>query len=145
MKRQSNIFFLFLIIVLLLAACSGAAETPEPPAPSGEMQYGKAPVESVEVVFLESFPLQVQLQVEGYLPDGCTEIESTEVERQGDHFEVTITTSRPAEMACTQAIEPFEMNIPLDVYGLPAGEYTVDVNGVETSFTFSQDNILETE
>ena len=144
MKRQILLTVNILTIVLL-GACGGTSQSTAPPTPSGEIEYGLAPVESVEVVFLESFPLQVQLQVAGYFPDGCTEIESTEVERQGNVFNVTLRTTRPTDVACTEAIEPFEINIPLDVYGLLAGEYSVDVNGVEAAFTFEQDNILEGE
>ena len=38
---------------------------------------------------------------------------------------------------------PFEDTIPLDVYDLPAGAYTVDVNGVTNTFTLDVDNVLE--
>jgi inhibitor of cysteine peptidase len=43
---------------------------------------------------------------------------------------------------CTQIVVPFEESIPLDVVGLPAGTYTVDVNGVTGSFTLDVDNQL---
>lgn len=146
MNNQKRIYLvIFAIVALLLAACGGTGEAPPPADRGGDLQYGEAPVENVEVRMLESFPLQVQLHVEGYMPDGCTEIDETQVEQQDNHFEVMLTTVRPVDMACTEAIEPFEMNIPLDVYGLPAGEYTVDVNGVEASFTFEQDNVLPEE
>jgi len=59
-----------------------------------------------------------------------------------NHFEVLITTVREAEVMCAQVLEAFEQNIPLDVYGLPAGDYTVTVNGIEAEFTFVQDNSL---
>lgn len=143
--KRIIVLTVFILAILSIAACGSTGQSTVPPAPGGDIEYGLAPIESVEAVFLESFPLQVQLKVEGYFPDGCTEIESTEVERQGNVFDVTLRTARPADVACTEAIEPFEVNIPLDVYGLPAGEYSVDVNGVETSFTFEQDNILEGE
>jgi inhibitor of cysteine peptidase len=142
MNKRIIIYLILAIVLLSLAACGGTAEATPPADPGDGVQYDEAPVESVEVMMLESFPLQVQLKVEGYMPDGCTQIESTEVEQQDNHFEVTLTTSRPTDLACTEAIEPFEMNIPLDVYGLPAGEYSVDVNGVEALFTFEQDNLL---
>jgi len=99
-------------------------------------------VENVEIVFLESFPLQVHISVKGYLPDPCTEIETVSVERDGSQFKVLITTLREAEVMCIQVIEVFEQNIPLDVYGLPAGDYTATVNGIDAEFTFLQDNSL---
>ncbi len=74
--------------------------------------------------------------------DPCTDIDEISVEREGNHFEVLITTLREAEVMCAQVIEAFEQNIPLDVYGLPAGDYTVTVNGIDAEFTFLQDNSL---
>ena len=46
-------------------------------------------------------------------------------------------------MMCTQAIVPYEEKVPLDVYGLKAGEYDVNVNTVTDSFELSIDNIIE--
>lgn len=144
MNKQRAVIFL-LWTEILMSACGITVETTEVSSPGVDLQYGLAPVEEVEVIFLESFPLQVQLKVQGYMPDGCTEIDSTDVEQVENHFEVTIRTVRPTDVACTQAIEPYEQNVPLDVYGLSAGDYTVDVNAVKASFTFKQDNILESE
>jgi inhibitor of cysteine peptidase len=72
------------------------------------------------------------LIVQGYVLDGCTQIDSTDVEQVDNHFEVTIRTVRPADVDCTEAIEPFELNVMLDVQGLPAGDYSVEVNSVDT-------------
>ena len=46
-------------------------------------------------------------------------------------------------MECTTEVVPFEEIIPLDVYGLSAGDYTVDVNSVTDTFTLDMDNVLE--
>jgi inhibitor of cysteine peptidase len=46
-------------------------------------------------------------------------------------------------MMCTQAIVPYEKVVPLDVYGLKAGTYDVNVNTVTDSFELSIDNIIE--
>ncbi|HIH75616.1 MAG TPA: protease inhibitor I42 family protein, partial [Methanosarcina sp.] len=92
---------------------------------------------------LESFPVQVNVIAEGYLPDGCTEIDEIETEREGNVFNITITTKRPKDAICTQAIENFSETIPLEVQGLSAGNYTVNVNGVTGSFELTVDNILE--
>jgi inhibitor of cysteine peptidase len=129
-----------LVMISMLTGCGGMA--PSSPTPEIEILEGQATVESVEVVMLMSFPLQVHLQVAGYVGDPCTEIDEILTQREGYTFEVLITTTRDAQKACIQVIEAFEENIPLDVYGLPAGEYTVLVNGVTASFTFNQDNLL---
>jgi hypothetical protein len=77
----------------------------------------------------------------GNLPDGCTTINEVIQERDGNTFRVTITTVRPVGMVCTEALVPFEKVIVLDVYGLPAGVYTVDVNGVGDTFELTVDNM----
>jgi inhibitor of cysteine peptidase len=46
---------------------------------------------------------------------------------------------------CTQALVPFEERVDLDVQGLPAGTYTVDVNGISDTFTFDADNEIPEE
>jgi inhibitor of cysteine peptidase len=124
-------------VLILLAGCAPGA-----PKDSGKFIRGEAVVEDVEILFLESFPLGVHAVASGYLPDPCTDIDEVSVERDGNHFKVLITTLREAEVMCAQVIEVFEQNIPLDVYGLPAGDYTVTVNGIDAEFAFLQDNSL---
>ncbi len=101
---------------------------------------GLAPVEEIEIVLLESFPVQVQVIASGNLPDPCTEIYQINQEIEDNTFFVTIKTYRPPGL-CIQVLAPFEEIIPLEVYGLPAGTYTVDVNGVQATFDLEVDNI----
>jgi hypothetical protein len=112
--------------------------TPEP----GATTSGEAVVESVELIMLESFPVQVQAVAKGYMPDGCTSIDQITQTQQGNVFEVKITTKRPADAMCTQALVPFEERVALKVVGLKAGAYTVNVNGVKSTFEFTVDNVL---
>ncbi len=102
----------------------------------------QAMVESVEPIFLESFPLQVHVHIKGNLRDGCTGIYRTDSIRENNTFNVRILTIREKDVACTQALVPFEINVPLDVSGLPAGTYQVLVYDVTAEFTFTQDNII---
>jgi len=108
-----------------------------------EYIYGVANVESIDILTLESFPVQIHVIAEGYLPDGCTEIDQIKTEMEGNTFNVNITTKRPKEAICTQAIESFTETIPLEVQGLSAGNYTVNVNGVNGSFELAVDNTLD--
>jgi inhibitor of cysteine peptidase len=109
----------------------------------GDYIYGTANVESIQIMVLESFPAQIQVIAKGYLPDGCTEIDEIKKEREGNTFNISISTKRPKDAVCTQAIESFTETIPLEVQGLKAGNYTVNVNGVTGSFELAVDNILE--
>jgi PKD repeat protein len=105
--------------------------------------YGIANVESIQVMTLESFPVQVQVVAEGYLPNGCPKIDEITAEREGNTFNIKISTKSPKDAMCTQAIVPFSKTIPLDVQGLKAGNYTVNVNGVPGSFELAVDNKLD--
>jgi len=106
----------------------------------GEFIYRNATVENIQILILESFPVQINVVANGYLPDGCTKIDQTIKNREGNTFLVTITTKRPADAMCTMAIVPFNKVISLDVYGLEAGDYEVNVNGIIDSFTLDMDN-----
>ena len=48
---------------------------------------------------------------------------------------VKLLTVRPSGKDCAQVTTPFEQTIPLNTADLPAGEYTVKVNGVSAVFT----------
>ena len=101
---------------------------------------GLAPVEEIEIVILEIFPVQIDVIARGNLPDPCTEISEVLQEREGNTFFITIKTYRSPGL-CIQVLAPFEEIIPLEVYGLPAGTYIVDVNGVQDIFVLEVDNI----
>jgi pimeloyl-ACP methyl ester carboxylesterase len=116
--------------------------TPEPTTVEGGVITKEAMVESIEILLLESFPIQVHVVARGNLPDSCTEISEITEERDENTFRVIITTSRPADAMCAQVLVPFEEVIALDVVGLPAGVYTVNVNGVTDTFEFTVDNAM---
>ncbi|MEA2020928.1 MAG: hypothetical protein U9N08_00460 [Candidatus Caldatribacteriota bacterium] len=129
MNKNILLSGLFLLLIMLMVSCS----TLEP-------IVDFATVEEIDIMILESFPVQVHLVASGYLPDPCTKIHQITQEREDYHFFVTITTYR-SPGACIQIITPFKEIIPLEVYGLPAGTYTVEVNGVQGTFNLEVDNI----
>jgi inhibitor of cysteine peptidase len=101
---------------------------------------GLASVDEIEILILESFPVQINVIASGNLSDPCTEISEVLQEKEGNTFFITIKTYRSPGF-CIQVLAPFEEIIPLEVYGLPAGTYTVDVNGVQATFDLEVDNI----
>ena len=130
MSKKILLLGLIMLITIFTAGCSSILPT-----------MGLAPVEEIEIVILESFPVQVQVIARGNLPDPCTEISEVLQEKEGNAFFITIKTYRPPGL-CIQVLAPFEEVIPLEVYELPAGTYTVDVNGVQGTFNLEVDNIL---
>lgn len=102
---------------------------------------GNAVVQALMVDVIESFPVQVSVTLEGYLPDGCTIIDEISSSRQGQIFTIDLSASRPSgNIVCTMAIVPFRERIDLDVQGLLAGEYIVRYAGFSETFILNVDN-----
>ena len=159
------IFYVFVaILVIVLAACS--VFLPEATTSPGETQVsggptlvgtpmiptsqptlalsdattGQAKVESIEIKVLETVPVEIEVIARGNLPDSCTQIDMDRVQHAGNTYTATVTTKRDTSASCTSSPVPFERTIPLDVFNLPAGLYTVNVNGVIGTFEFAMDN-----
>ena len=103
--------------------------TVAPPAAGGNLLQ----VDTVEVLILESFPVQVNAVIGGTVPDACTEIGEIAQRRSDNAIELTITTTRDPAAFCAQVLTAVEETVALDG-DFPAGEYTVTVNGVTESF-----------
>ncbi len=109
----------------------------------GEMLIRDAVITEVEVLIMESWPLQARVEIDGELGDGCTELEPITTEREGDTFFITVRTARPVDAVCTLELRFFSESVALDIEGLEAGTYTVDVNGVTETFTLDRDNVAQ--
>ncbi len=132
MKKILFLSTLFVILSLLLNSCSGIHD---------DIDEKLAPVESIDILVLESFPVQIHVLVDGYLPTTCYEITQIEKHREGNTFYVKLMMN-DSGLVCIQKIEPFQEVVALDVYGLSAGTYYVNVNGIVDTFTLDIDNIL---
>ena len=130
MNQKSLFFGLIILTIVFTTGCFSILPT-----------IGLAPVDEIDILILESFPVQINVIARGNLPNPCTEISEVLQERESNTFFITIKTYR-SPGTCIQVITPFEEIIPLNVYGLPAGTYTVDVNGVQATFDLEVDNIL---
>jgi inhibitor of cysteine peptidase len=146
-KRTWITLIISLVFVFAFSACQAQPDV-EPKEPSSDVDgnfiTGEAVyVDQIELLMMESFPLQVSAVVKGNLPDGCTRIvESFSEKRDEKNFEITIITQRPGDLMCTESLVPFEENIAIDVYGLPAGTYAVNAYGQSAEFTFETDNVI---
>ena len=140
MRQNRNLIIFLIVFGFVLSAC----QPNEDPA-IGDYSYGQnALVDSLEVVLLESFPLQAQAVVRGNLPDGCTELHEITVEKVGNQFNLLLQTRRPTgDVSCIQALVPFEESVDLDIEGLEAGAYTVAAQDQEATFKLDVDNTLE--
>ena len=100
----------------------------------------ESPIESVEVMILESAPPQYQLRVVSGMPKGssCSQFNGYEVRRRGSNrIDVAITHHQVADplVTCTADYPVVETIVPLDSHFEPGVEYTVNVNS-ETTRSF---------
>jgi inhibitor of cysteine peptidase len=130
MNKKILLLGLIMLITIFITGCFSIPPT-----------IGLASVDEIDILILESFPVQINVIAKGNLPDPCTEISEVLQEKEGNTFFITIKTYSFSGF-CIQVLAPFEEIIPLEVYGLPAGTYTVDVNGVQATFDLLVDNIL---
>jgi hypothetical protein len=99
-----------------------------------KLQRGNVFIDSMEILLLESYPVQVKLQLLGNLPTPCHKLRAI-VSPPDDQKRIQVgvyALSDPGTM-CTQVLEPFEISIPLGSF--TEGVYTVWVND-ESAGTF---------
>jgi hypothetical protein len=110
----------------------------------GNSGLAKVPIESVEVVKTDGFPMGVYLRTIGWAsPCGYQGKARVQQRQTGTHFDIALSVPvlvSDEPYACTANVEYVRLTIPLEVYGLAAGTYTYSVNGVSGSFSLSSDN-----
>jgi inhibitor of cysteine peptidase len=140
-----DVVIIVTIAVVLICGCiwndrSSSSPTPTQTTTQGDETVNLANVNTIEIMLLESFPVQVNVGASGEHPDSCTKVDEITTRREGNIFVVTISAFRPADAMCAEVITPYEEVIALDVVGLKAGVYTVEVNGIRDTFELQTDN-----
>ncbi|GAB4463249.1 MAG: hypothetical protein Kow0031_41380 [Anaerolineae bacterium] len=162
----TNIFWSVLLLgLMLLPACEvnrpNAAPTPDQPvslqtpfpalgdAPDaaigsqGDVPLNNATIEAVDILLLESFPVQVNAVIKGTVPNTCAVVSQVNQGKSGNNFDIALATTLQGGAMCAELAQPFEKVVSLDVAGLPAGSYTVtasSANSVSNSFALTVDN-----
>ena len=90
------------------------------------------PIGEIEVLLAESDPVQVTVEVNGWLPDSCTAHHETHIAQEGNTITIQITTIRPRDLACATVVTEYQEKVSIGT--LPAGDYKVIVNDVEGEF-----------
>jgi hypothetical protein len=93
----------------------------------GNLMQVDTVVESVDVLVLESFPMQLNLLVKGYQPDGCDFPVQVEQVRDGNTVTVHIYREMPQDAICPMMIVGYEETIALEG-GFENGSFTIHVN-----------------
>jgi hypothetical protein len=89
-----------------------AGSIPEPRPPVEGSVDGEVSVTSADVRIMESFPVQVALDVTGEKPTPCHEIFWT-VGDDGEVIAIEMISQVAAEQVCAEVIEPFTIAVPL--------------------------------
>ena len=146
------LIFLTIILILILNACSpfvitsssGEQPTAEVEASPGT-GYQPIQVDQVKAELGVGSPIPVQVTVTGNLPDTCAQIELVQQKQEDSYFEITMSTIPSNAEGCIQDTLPFRMVIPLNILNLPAGSYTVEVNGVGADFQLETGNTTSSQ
>jgi hypothetical protein len=85
---------------------------PEPRLPIDGNIDGEVWVTSADLRIMESFPIQVMLDVTGEKPTPCHEVFWT-AEDTGDAIEIEMISQIASDQSCTQVIEEFIVAVPL--------------------------------
>lgn len=125
-----------------VACGTDGSASPPTPAPTqtrkaSDTKRLPAPIESVSIVMLKSYPPQYVVQITSGLPSGCAKFDSIDWERKGDRIAVHVYNTVPAneQMACTMVYGYHESSVNIGSAFTPGTTYTVDVNGTEKTFT----------
>lgn len=135
----------YILSIIILTACSSAiTDTPSPsmenpvssedtPAPTPDAEEtdqtrGNMYLNSSEILTMESYPLQFALVLTGDLPTPCHKLKAKIAPPDSENRIIAdvYSTVNP-DLACAQALQPFEENFPLGSFA--AGHYTLWVNG----------------
>jgi len=126
--------WLSLLVLAIPLAASGCAGQVNPGAlgPSVEpgMQRVLVTPGAAKTLLLESFPVQVRLEITGELANACSRLgwAVTPGDDQG-RIQVTLYLDEPTETACAQVVAPYAESIPLGAF--ERGSYAVFVNGLQ--------------
>jgi hypothetical protein len=151
-SESVNRWFACLLVVVgagILVACLPGSEDALPsanvPVATPLPQLKPASVESIKINQIVSFPVEINVIARGHLPNACAAIDQVRQQRSGSDFNITIESLHLGDERCGDSRVPFEETIMLDVIGLPAGIYVVDLNGLKGTFKLMRENVADPE
>lgn len=143
---MKNTLLTLVIIFFTLTACTPALDEPvnnnEPSTPptsdylpnpeDANLTRDVVYLDTVDLLTLESFPLQFILVFKGNLPTPCHKLRVAANQPDAENkIVMEVYSVTDPNTACILVLEPFEVNFPLGDY--PQGHYTIWVNGKQVS------------
>jgi hypothetical protein len=139
---MKKILFMLISMVLVITACTPSLDDPvssDDPITPQVSDYLPVPedanlirevvyLDSVDLLTMESFPLQFSLVFKGNLPTPCHHLRIAANQPDNENkIVLDVYSVLEPNTSCIEVLEPFEVNFPLGDY--PQGQYTVWVNG----------------
>jgi len=108
---------------------SPGVNNPYAPQPGdAALTRASAFINSADLLFMESFPVQVALILRGNLPTPCHNLRALiHAPDENNNIEVEVYSVADPTTLCVQVLQSFEANVPMGSF--PSGHYTVTVNG----------------
>lgn len=104
---------------------------PQPYSPQpGDVTLSRSEVylDSTDLLVLESYPVQIMLNLKGSLPTPCHQLRvMANPPDEQNRVQVEVYSVADPARICAQVLEPLDANINLGSF--PSGHYTVWVNG----------------
>lgn len=101
-------------------------------APDGNNRQVFTVIESVDVAVLEIFPMQLDLTISGYQPDGCDVPVQVVQEVDGNNVTISIYRELPVDVMCPAVLTSYEETIRVDGT-FEGGTVNIQVNEFSTS------------
>ena len=127
-----------LVLAILISACGGLPNKGNGPVlppneqgtPSENLVRGEVYINEAQVLILESYPVQIMLNVKGELATPCDMLR-VEVASPNDDNEIHVEMYSEVDflVSCIAKTEPFEENVSVPMAGAADGDYTVWLNG----------------
>jgi hypothetical protein len=90
-------------------------------------------VEHVEIQVGVGSPALVEIVASGTWPDLCSQVARIDNKMEEEHIDITILASSRADCPPDFLGLPFRLALPLNIVEMPAGIYTISVNGQNTT------------
>lgn len=116
----------FLMTFFWGTSTSVPVRPPDPPLGEGTF-HSPTNITNVDVIVMESFPMQVSLHITGEQPDGCDFPVIVEQVRAGNTVTVSVYREVPLTVMCPMMLVPYDDTIRLDGTFEP-GDYVFQVN-----------------
>lgn len=131
MKPNRPLSLMLFVLVALLAISGGVLSAQELTLPPDDLR----------VIVNEGSAAPVLVEIDVVLPDGCARIGEVSQTIDGNVVTVNIEETSVGDpfTACTQAIVPVTVVEAIDLTGLDAGEYTVEVASLSATFTLTNE------